>query len=87
MTDHITGAFFVKSIKGYLVVKCLHIDDDKQYRHFKIFLKGFTITINAVDLKTKAVHPLFSESKCSFVMFNSFRQKSVRNLPEQNAPD
>ena len=87
MTDHITGTFFMKSRIGYLVVKCLHIDDNIQNRHFKIFLKDSTITINALHLKTKTVHPHFSESKCSFVMFNSFRNKSMRYLPEQNAHD
>ena len=85
MTDHITGAFFMKSRIGYLVVKCLHIDDNIQHRHFKIFLKD--ITHNALDFKSKTVYPHFSESKCSFVMFNSFRKKSMRDLPEQNARD
>ena len=87
MTDHSTGAFFMKSRIGSLVVRCLHIDGNIQYRHFKIFLKDIAITINALDLKTKTVYPHFSESKCSFVMLNSFRQKLVRYLPEQNAHD
>ena len=87
MTDHSTGAFFMKSRIGYLVVRCLHIDDNIQYRHFKIFLKDIAITINALDLKTKTVYPHFSERKCTFVMLNSFRKKLVRYLPEQNAHD
>lgn len=33
----------------------MHIEDNKQYRHFKIFLKSITITINALNLKTKAL--------------------------------
>lgn len=35
----------------------MHIEDNRPDRHFKILLKRIPIPVNALNLKTQAVHP------------------------------
>lgn len=35
----------------------MHIEDNRPDRHFKILLQSIPIPVNALNLKTQAVHP------------------------------